>query len=313
MIPIRCRKKKEEAIRYAKEIKHRTNIKSLCSFADLSRAAFYKSQQKSAYNELNDRIINYIKKIQKETCYGVGYRPMTAMVNNTLHMQVNKKRIHRIMDENNLLSSVRRRKYSTEQYKQRKELKANRPKDLLKRNFFCGTPRNHFVVDITYLFGLEKMYYLNTIVDLFNREIVAWKISEHPDSQLCVDTLVELSEQCNLQGSIIHSDGGTSYDNKAYMAKVNELGMTPSMSFGDCYDNSAEESVNAIIKTECLYNRFGKTKFKNRRIRCAKVLERIEEFIPFYNNKRRKAGLGWETPVEHLQHNPRGTLPVIVE
>ena len=119
------------------------------------------------------------------------------------------------------------------------------------------------------------MHYLNTIVDLFNREFVAWKISEHPDSQLCIDTLLELSEHCNLKGSIIHSDGGSSYDNKAYMDIVNELKITPSMSFADCYDNSAEGSVNAIIKTECLYNRFGKTKFKNRRIRCAEVLKRI--------------------------------------
>lgn len=132
---------------------------------------------------------------------------MTERINSTLHVQVNKKRVHRIMDENNLLSAVMRKKYSTEHYKRRKELKANNPKDLLKRNFFCGTPRNHFVVDFTYLFGLEKMYYLNTIVDLFNREIVAWKISEHTDSQLCIDTLLELSEKCNLQGSIILRNG----------------------------------------------------------------------------------------------------------
>lgn len=51
-------------------------------------------------------------------------------------------------------------------------MKLDKPKDLLKRNFFSGTPRKVYVEDITYLYCFERMHYLNTIMDLFNKEIV---------------------------------------------------------------------------------------------------------------------------------------------
>lgn len=84
-------------------------------------------------------------------------------------------------------------------------MKVGKPKDLLKQNFFCGTPRKRFVVDITYLYCLEKMYYLNTIMDLFNREIVAWRISDSPNGELCVNTLLDLSSKYDLDRCIIHT------------------------------------------------------------------------------------------------------------
>ena len=46
------------------------------------------------------------------------------------------------MTENNLLLHGRVKKWTPEQYKRRKEIKVGNPKDLLKLNFFCGTPRN---------------------------------------------------------------------------------------------------------------------------------------------------------------------------
>lgn len=43
--------------------------------------------------------------------------------------------------------------------------------------------------DITYLPALEGTLYLNTKEDMFNGEIVAWKISGHPDTKLCLETV----------------------------------------------------------------------------------------------------------------------------
>jgi len=52
------------------------------------------------------------------------------------------------------------------------------------------------------------------------------------------------------------------------------------------------ESANGIVKTECLYNKFGKTKFKNRQIPIDDVVAEIESFIEYYNNERPKKSLG---------------------
>ena len=77
---------------------------------------------------------------------------------------------------------------------------------------------------------------------------------------------------------------------------------------GECWDNAAMESVNGIIKTECLYNRFGKSKFKNRQIPIEKVLEAVLPFISYYNNERPKSELGGFPSVQfRLQKNPSVT------
>ena len=52
-----------------------------------------------------------------------------------------------------------------------------------------------FVQDITYLPCLEGTLCLNSIEDLYNGEIVAWKISRHPDTQLVLDSLELLVER----------------------------------------------------------------------------------------------------------------------
>ncbi|MBC6713562.1 ATP-binding cassette domain-containing protein [Treponema sp. Marseille-Q3903] len=88
------------------------------------------------------------------------------------------------MRENSLNSVVRRKKYSPEVYARRKALKETVPANVLNRNFYSPIPRTIFVTDITYLYTSDGVYYLNIIEDLYNREVVAWKIGASPDSYL---------------------------------------------------------------------------------------------------------------------------------
>ena len=137
---------------------------------------------------------------------------MTQLVSQEYGKNVNRKRVRRIMKENDLLSSVRRRKWSDEVYAKRRALKANIPEDLIKQNFFALEPRKRMLEDITYLPGLEKTMYLNTIEDLFNGEILAYCISDSPNAKLCADTIEILCAnwgEC-FRGSIIHNDLGSS-------------------------------------------------------------------------------------------------------
>lgn len=96
-----------------------------------------------------------------------------------------------------------------------------------------------------------------------------------------------------------------SYD---YRNKAQELGLRMSLgSIGDCYDNAAMESLNSIIKTECLYCRFGKTNVLNRRISRNEIISAIDEFMPYYNNERPKKRFGSLSPVEFRLQNSLGT------
>lgn len=63
------------------------------------------------------------------------------------------------------------------------------------------------------------------------------------------------------------------------------------------------ESSNGVIKTECLYNKFGKSKFKNRQIPIDEVVAEIAPFIEYYNNERLKQSLGGLSPVQFREQN----------
>lgn len=265
--------------------------------------------------EDSEILINIVT-LQEEHSNGVGYREMTRLIRKKFEKPINAKRVKRLMKENNLLSSVRVRKFSEEVYVRRRELKGKVPPDLIKRWFFSLAPRKRLVEDITYLQGEERVEYLNTIEDLFNGEILAWKISTSPDSALCIETIESM---CNtwgdcFQGSIIHSALGTSYMSYEYMETVKSHGMIISVGKkGSCYDNAAIESLNGVIKTEALYCRFGKTRVRERRVSIDSLREAAVKFIEYYNNERPKKRLGWLSPVEFRIRNPRGTFPVPVQ
>ena len=235
---------------------------------------------------------------------------MARLVSRAYGKTINRKRIRRLMKENDLLSAVRRRKWSDEVYLKRREMKANIPDDQIKRDFFAFEPRKRMLEDITYLPGLEKTMYLNTIEDLYNGEILAYKISDSPNAKLCADTIEILCStwgEC-FRGAVIHNDLGSSYVSYEYREAIHRHGIIQSIGrVATCYDNAPMESLNGIIKTEALYCRFGKTKVKEKRVPIAEILEEVANFISFYNNERPKASNGGLSPVQFRQQNPRGT------
>jgi putative transposase len=240
---------------------------------------------------------------------------MVKEVSKRLKRPINGKHVLRLMRENDLLSSVRRKKYTEEVYMRRREMKDNIPSDLIKQQFFALEPRKRLVEDITYLPGKERTEYLNTIEDLFNGEILAWNISTSPGAILCIETLHQLIEtwgKC-FRNTILHNDLGSAYMSYNFTEEVKAYGMRISVgNKGICYDNASVESLNGIIKTEALYCKFGKTSVKEKRVPIAEIRQAVIEFIDYYNNERPKERLGWMSPVEFRLRNPRGTAPVVI-
>ena len=234
---------------------------------------------------------------------------MKTLLKVKFSIETNENHVLNLMRKNGLLSAVKRKKYTEEVYARRRELKDNAPPDLIQRNFFSILPRVKFVEDITYLPVIEGNLYLNTIEDLFNGEAVAWKISEHPDSALCTDTILRFADELGkaTEGVIIHSDAGSTYISFEYRMMLQEFGIKQSMgACGDVYDNAAMESLNGIIKTECLYCRFGKTKVEGHQIAADEIRQAVEAFMERYNNERPKKALGYLSPVRFRELNPKG-------
>ena len=158
--------------------------------------------------------------------------------------------------------------------------------------------------------------YLNTVVDLYNGEILTYCISDSPNAKLCTDTIEALCTawgEC-FRGSIIHNDLGSSYISYEYRAALAAHGIIQSIGrVATCYDNAPMESLNGIIKTEALYSRFGKTKVKEKRVPIAEILRAVTGFIPYYNNDRPKAYNGGLSPVQFRLQNPEGTYLVPID
>lgn len=239
---------------------------------------------------------------------------MAELVRQKFKIEISGKKILKLMKDNALLSTVRRKRFTPEEYNRMKKNKEEVPENLLNRNFFAMESNKKYVSDITYLFGKECVKYLSIIEDLYNGEIVAWKISDHPDEQLCEETVDILSKARNLDEAVFHTDQGSTYLSPKFKEKIKSLGMIQSCSArGVCWDNASMESANGIIKTECLYNKFGKTKFKNRQIPIDDVVTEIAPFIEYYNNERPKQSLGGLSPVQFRLQNPKGTYPMIIK
>lgn len=239
---------------------------------------------------------------------------MTNLVRQKFRIEISGKKILRLMKENALLSTVRRKRFTPEEYNRMRKNREEVPENLLKRNFFALESNKKYVSDLTYLYGKECVKYLSLIEDLYNEEIVAWKISEHPDEELCENTLDFLAAKRNLEGAVFHTDQGSTYLSPKFKEKIKALGMKQSCSArGVCWDNAAMESANGVIKTECLYNKFGKSKFKNRQIPIADVVAEVEQFIEYYNNERPKQSLGGLSPVQFREQNPKGTYLMVIK
>ncbi|UOG06681.1 DDE-type integrase/transposase/recombinase, partial [Bacillus altitudinis] len=86
-------------------------------------------------------------------------------------------------------------------------------------------------------------YYLSAIQDLYNNEIVAWKLSKRNDLELVMETLENLTSLRDVKGALFHSDQGFQYTTKAYQKRLENVGLKGSHSRrGNCLDNACIES-----------------------------------------------------------------------
>ncbi|NUK31536.1 transposase family protein [Parageobacillus sp. VR-IP] len=78
------------------------------------------------------------------------------------------------------------------------------------------------MTDITYLLLNNQRLYLSVIYDLFNREIISYRISKRNDVQLVLDTLDEAIKKRDVNGTILHSDQGFQYTSHEYHAALQQ-------------------------------------------------------------------------------------------
>lgn len=158
-----------------------------------------------------------------------------------------------------------------------------------------AAPDEVFVGDITYLKVGSRFYYLSIVMDLYNREITGWSITDNLTTEGVMSALKTTLKNCynSSQKIIFHSDRGVQYASGVFRKLLSKNNVTPSMSRkGNCYDNAYAETWFKSFKTECFYRCNVSTEDELR----ALVFKYIESW---YNNKRIHSSLDYMSPKEY--------------
>lgn len=209
-----------------------------------------------------------------------------------IHLGRNKKCILRVM-----------KKYGIKPYRRRFR-RHKKPNDLNQDPLYipnyakslCPLQRNIlWASDFTYFWHRGKWWYLCTILDVFNREVIGVSFSGNHDKELVLSALRDAVQQHPVP-TYLHSDQGSEYQSYAYFEMLKEHGIKASFSTkASPWQNGYQESFYSEFKKD-----LGDT---SRFETLGEFMEGLYKQIYYYNNKRIHSALKMP-PVLFKQHSP---------
>jgi len=265
------------------------SILAMCRVLQVSRSGYYEFLKRpSSCRSLEDDELRPLVRAAFKTGrknYG------TRRIKKKLKKQgvaASRRRIGRLMREENLKVQTKRKFKATTNSKHDKPIAPN----LLNREFTVSSPDVAYVGDITYIPTREGWLYLAVVIDLFSRAIVGWSMDSRMKAQLANNAmLMAIWKRKPAKGLIFHSDRGSQYASESYRKTLSTHGVLSSMSRkGDCWDNAVAESFFHTLKTELVHH----CDFKTRDEARTAIFEYIEVF---YNRQRLHSANNYEAPL----------------
>lgn len=151
--------------------------------------------------------------------------------------------------------------------------------------------------DITYLYCLDRTFYIVLIMDIYSRRIVGYSVA---DNMRAENNVYAMEMALRLRGietygnSLIHhSDKGTQYACNEYTQLLEKYEIRISMC-DEVYENTHIERVNDTIKNQYL----NRMEISNRKQLDIKVAETMKA----YNESRPHQALNYMSPVQYEKH-----------
>ncbi len=148
----------------------RLSIENMCQLVVLSRRGFYRSLRQQEPAEEETEVRSLIQQIALEHRRRYGYRRITAELHRR-GVPVNRKKVARMMQDDNLLAVQPKRFVVTTNSKHKCEVYLN----LAGRMTLTGI-NQLWVADITYVRLKGEFVYLAVILDRFSRKVVGWAV-----------------------------------------------------------------------------------------------------------------------------------------
>ncbi len=260
-------------------------VSAQCRILGVPRATYYWMLAHPEAERPRDPITDDVVRAYEEGFREYGAPKIKRMLERR-GIVASRRRISRIMRENNLVSGYSRKKYRPHSSKPNEAPLPN----LLDRRFDGHAPHTHVVSDLTYVRTGRKWSYVCLLVDLYNREIVGHSVGNRKDSDLVKAAFATVAFPLT-DIEVLHTDRGSEFANASIDEMLEAFGIKRSLSKKGCpYDNAVIESANNNLKRGLVHREsFADTE---------RLRQRVNEWVWFYNNRRIHSTLDYMSPVE---------------
>ncbi len=271
-------------------------VESICSVLPIAPSTYYEQKARQTDPSCRPRRLvrdeelrEEIERVWKENRSVYGARKVWLQLKRE-DFCVARCTVERLMRRMGLQGVVRGHSYKTTTIV---DESAQRPADLVQRNFKADHPNQLWVADITYVATWAGFVYVAFVTDVFSRKIVGWRVSNSLRNDLALDALEQaLHARSDISQLVHHSDRGVQYLSIRYTERLAEAGIEPSVgSVGNSYDNALAETIFGLYKTEVI-----------RPNGPWRSIEEVEfatlEWVDWFNNRRLLEQIGNIPPVE---------------
>ena len=252
------------------------SIRTQCELLGVHRSVLYYQHKE---DESDVWLMNLIRDIWLE-CPFYGYRKIKIILKTEHSLEINNKRILRLMNKAGIKAIYPKRHLSKANPEHRKF-------PYLLRDIKIVRANQVWMIDITYLKLGTRFVYLVALIDVYSRYIVGWNLSFELDTENCLDAL-----QMSLghgKPEIINSDQGCQLTSNIWIKRLTDLDIKISMDGkGRCQDNIFIERFWRTIKYEAIY--------LNEYNNYQELYLGIKNYITFYNKRRPHQSLKYQTP-----------------
>jgi len=236
-------------------------------------------------------LLNRIREIWERYPF-YGYRRITKELNKNEGIEVNRKRVQRLM----VLGGIQAI-YPGPNTSRRNKQHAVYP--YLLSGMEITRANQVWMVDITYLRMSNGFMYLVALIDVYSRYVVGWSLSNTLETEFCIEAL----KSGLMYGlpEIVNSDQGCQFTSETWVKFLWEYDIKISMTGkGRCHDN---------IYIERFWRSFKREEFYLNEYQSVKALRAaIGDYIEFYNKKRWHQALNYKRPADVYFEQERKAL-----
>lgn len=225
-------------------------VSDLCRIYEVSRSGYYKwLRRKGTLNSFEQRQneLDYLVADIHAHEPSLGYRMIADRLLMETGRSISDLSVYRSMKRLKIQGYVFRKKRPDQPGNEHEKLP-----NLLNRDFHAEQPMQKLVTDVTYIKHHGRFYYLACFIDLYNREVVDWELSDTFDNFLIIRPAQRILEKAKSTGRpvlLLHSDQGIQYSSAGYTSLLKEYSVVQSMSrAGTPRDNAVMESFFARFK-----------------------------------------------------------------